>query len=362
MTLCRRRTILVLLFLASLCALAACAREEKRDEISESQTDPDELNLYNWEDYLLPELLEEFERTQGIRVNLHEYKDEDDILAALQSGLTEADLVVVSGNIVRELNQARLLRTLDPVKIPNLAHVRAHPNNFGGQGGELLAVPYLLGTVGVLVNTEHVPRTRQSWNVLWDPAYKGRIAMLDNSLDVLDAGFKSLLFSINTDDPAKVAAVRTRLLAQRPLLAGYFDPVTLVEKAVSGELWAVQLYSGDARTAMAKNPALRYFVPEEGSTLWIDCFVVPRYAPHPDAAMRFINFMHDPANMARNAEHLWYQPVNAPALGLLSEAMRSSPEVFLPKDVLQRCETTATISPAAMQARLSIWAELQAAE
>lgn len=342
--------------------LAACSRGREEDSPDASESESTSLNFYNWEDYILPELITEFEKSTGIKVNLHTYKDEDDILAALQSGLSGVDLVVVSDNIVLELQQAKLLHELDPARIPNLVNAKAHPYFFAPHGDDVVAVPYMLGTGGIIVNTEHVPDDANSWDVLWNPAYKGRIAMLDNSMDVINAGFKSMGYSINTEDPTQIEAMRDKLLAQRPLLAGYYDPVTMISKMASGELWAAQLYNGDAMTAVESNPALRYFVPVEGASIWVDCLVVPRDAPHPDAAQRFINYLHDPSVMARNAEFLWYQPVNLPAIDLLPAEIRNAPEVFPTREVLSRCEHVEPISPESMRERLSAWAELQAAK
>lgn len=353
---CRFISSLLLMILG----LAGCSTDENLRNDGPAAPEAAILNLYNWEGYILPELLAEFEQREGITVNLHTYQDEDDILAALQSGLPDADIVVVSDNIVQELHKARLLHSMDPDHIPNLQYSREHPFFFSIRGDELVTVPYLLGTVGILVNTSYVPEKMDSWNILWTPAYKGRIAMLDNSLDAFNAGCKVLEYSINTEIPDELAEIHNKLLEQRPLLAGYFDPVTLVDMMQSGELWAVQIYSGDAMAAIEQNPSLRYFVPREGSSIWIDCFVIPSRAEHLNAAERFINFMHDPEIMARNAAFLWYQPVNARAIPLLPEELRAAPEVFPPASVLERCEPIKPINAEAMRKRLSTWAELRA--
>jgi len=346
--------------LLALLLFTACGSQEKESG-PEGHFDEFQniLNIYNWEDYLLPELIKEFEAQEGIQVNLHTYLDEDDILAALQSGLTDADLVVVSDNIVEALHRAKLVHPLDRTLLPHLRHVTSHPFYFTLPGDTLVTVPYLLGTVGVLVNRKYVPDNENSWDVLWDPAHAGRIGMLGNSLDVIDAGCKALGFSISTEDPQQLDMVRDSLLAQRPLLAGYFDAVAIMEKMVDEELHAAQLYSGDAMVAMQDNPDLRYFVPREGTTLWVDCFVVPVRAAHAEAAMRFINFMHQPEVMARNARYLRYQPVNTAAIKLLPESMRNAPELFPPRQVLERCETFRPINAEAMRQRLAIWSALR---
>ncbi|MGE4293086.1 MAG: PotD/PotF family extracellular solute-binding protein [Desulfovibrio sp.] len=361
---CRGCPLIVLLALFS---LAACSGEDDARPVpssgaSVSAATSTTLNFYNWEEYILPELIQEFETATGIHVNLRTYRDEDDILAAVQSGQRNVDLMVVSDSVVLELQRARLLRELDSALIPNLSYARAHPSYFKSPGDELLSVPYMAGWSGVIVNTRHVTEKEATWNVLWNPAYQGRIAMLDNSLEVLGAGFKALGYGLNSEDPAEMRTVRAKLLAQQPLLAGYLNAVAIIDGMVSGELWAAQLYNGDAFEAMQENPALRFFIPVEGAAFWIDCLVVPRSAPHPDAAMRFINFLQTPSVMARNARFLCYQPVNLPALDLLPEDFRNAPEVFPPRDALARCERNAILSPEAMRERLAVWAQLQAAE
>lgn len=349
--------MLVLLLLT----LAGCSEGESNSE-KLPQEESNVLHFYNWEEYVLPELLQEFEEREGIKVILHSYLDEDDILAALQSGLTNADLVVVSDNIVEELYRGRLLHPLNRERIPNLRFVAPHPFYYRLPGDVLVTVPYLMGTVGVLVNRNHVPDSADSWQVLWDHQYSGRMAMLDNSLDVLDAGCNVLGYSINTESPRELEHVREKLMAQRSLLTGYFDTVTLMGQMVEGRLYATQMYNGDAVVAMQDNPDLRFFIPREGTSVWVDCLVVPLRAAHAEAAMRFINFLHEPEVMARNAAYLGYQPVNTAAIELMPLELKNSPILFPPRSVMQRCESFQPIKAEAMHQRLSIWAQLRSSD
>lgn len=302
---------------------------------SASKPKPATLVFWNWPDYVTQEALTGFERETGHRVELRIFEDEEVLMGAIQSSEFQGDILVVSNTLAEELAMAQLLAPLDPTKIPNAVHVEAQA--LTGTGGPVHDVPYLAGTTGIVVNTKHVPQA-DSWNVLWNETLSGRIAMLPNGQEIVPAASKMLGYGILPRTEAEFQAVRRALLAQRPLLRGYLPVQEIVDLLIEGELWAAQIYSGDALLAREANPDLRYFVPREGGMLWTDKLVIPRASRHKNLAMAFVDYLQRPEVMAKLSAALHAPTPNLAARKLQPKDVLGNPDIYPPQDVLARCE------------------------
>jgi spermidine/putrescine-binding protein len=313
------------------------------------------LTLYNWEDYIGEQTIAGFERETGIKVNLVEFNDDEEIIAAMQSGSFKGDLVVVTESLARELVRAKLLAPIDYAEVPNArnidsalmsAPVRSH------------AVPYLMGKTGLLYDTKFFPEGVRSLESLWDERARGRIGMLNNPFEVVAVAGELLGWGINPTSE-QMPAVREKLLEQKPLLAGYFGPIDAVDKTVSGELVITQAYNGDAMLGLMKNPDLRYIVPVEGCVSWLDTFVIPKGSPNREQAHLFIDYVHRPEVNARISSELWYASPNLAARPLVDPQVLRSEAVYPTDDDLRRCESFHDMGEGdSVRFRLELWAEL----
>ena len=240
-----------------------------------TQVPPAELFVYNWEDYFAPDTLQLFEAETGIHVVLDTFENEDEMLAGLQSRPGHYDVVFVADYLVAELVQLSLLEPLKSQAIPNTEYVDERFLDLAFDPGNRYSVPYVWGTTALAVNTAQILENYDSWQVLWDPANSGHVALLNDPQEVLGVALKLLGYSLNTRDPEQLLVARLRLLEQKPLLAGYLDPVTIMEKLTSGELWAAHSYNGDAARVSAENSDVVFLVPREGAAIWLDNMAIP---------------------------------------------------------------------------------------
>lgn len=349
--------LLATLVLGLACLLAGCDSPKPEPQRSNAT-----LIMWNWPNYMTSEALDGFERETGIKVEQRIFSDEEVLLGAMQGTDFQADLLIVSESMARELIQARVVDTLDAALIPNLRHIEKASMTQSYHEGRLYGAPYLSGTTGVAVNVKHVSEGADSWAILWDESLSGRIAMLGNNFEVVAAASMKLGFGIVPTTEEQFAAVEAELMRQRPLLKGYLDIDELAEGLADGELWAAQIYSGDALGAMEKNPDLRYFVPREGATRWTDMIMMHRSSRHPKEVHAFIDYLNRPEVMARLSEELYCATTNSEAKALVSKEILADPGVYPPPEILARCSFLPAVSLSDTSARRTseLWNALTA--
>lgn len=352
----------ILVFLTVLCVLFAWGA--KNNAVASEKTLSKVLNVYNWEDYFGPTTLSDFEKKFGVKVNLETFEDEEEMVSCLQSHPEKYDIIIASGAEIRELVKMRLLVEIDIENIPNLKNIEPKFRNPHYDPGHRHSVPYLWGTTGIVVNRTLIKDKEDSWSILWNSKYKGKIAMLNNPEEVIGAALKYLRYSVNTNDPSKLDEARKKLFDQSPLVAGYLDCITLREKLISNELWAAQIYSGEGMFAVDKNEALEYIIPKEGASIWVDCLAIPRDAKHKYTAEIFVNYILDPKVSAEIANYLWYANCNQAARAYTQEEILKSPFLYPSKKILKNCEFfqpigTAEEEKGARQILNRIWSELR---
>jgi spermidine/putrescine-binding protein len=198
-------------------------------------------------------------------------------------------------------------------------------------------VPYLWGTVGIGYDSNIISPPPDSWSILWDERYQGRISMLNDQREVFGATLRWMGHSLNSTDRAVIEAAKLKLLAQKPLVKAYTSD-HYDQLLATGEVVLAQGWGGPIARAMRERPSIRYVVPKEGGTVWADCLVVLKTAPHKDLAMRFINYLLDPNVAARTSERLLFAAAPAAAKGLVAPAVSANPAVYPPEEVLQRLE------------------------
>ena len=323
------------------------------------------LRIHNWEDYLAPQVVAEFERRFNAKIEVVTFSDEEEALEHLSRAGAPFDLMVLSGSAVRRAREASLLGEIDPLKIPNLKNVdKAFRMPFYDTQAKS-HVPYLWGTTGIVVNRTRIKEPGKGWEVLWDQGLKGKIAMLNSPEEVVGAALKSMGYSMNSVETAQLERARERLLAQKPLLAGYLESTEIRDRLVSGKLWAAQIYSGDAMAAIEKNTELAYIIPTQGAARWVDNLVIPANARNRDLALAFMNFILEPEIGALNASEMGSASPNAAAVPFMDKELLANPAVYPPDEIAARLETLSERGASAERdARRNfvgdVWAQLTA--
>lgn len=296
-----------------------------------------ELHILNWEDYFAPTTLGDFQAEFGIEVSLDTFDDEQAAASAIQSDPARYDVVVLSDSLVAGMAERKLLAALDPSNIPNLPNVDRKFLDQSWDPGNRYSVPYAWGVTGVIYNTKYVEPAGKSWSLLSDPSLAGRVALLNDSTVVIGLTLKSLGYSLSSHDPGELQEAVEVVVAQRPLLAGFFDPIAIRDGMIAEDLWAAQLYSGDAAFAMAENEALAFFLPDEGSDFFVDNLVIPRDARNKEAAELFINYILRPDVHAGISNYTGYAIPNRAALeqGLIDDELLASEAAYPSRDILE---------------------------
>ncbi len=273
------------------------------------------LNLYIWSDYLADRTVPDFEREFGVKVTIDYYESNEEVAAKLEAGATGYDLIVPSSYVLAGLLAKDLLAPIDRGQLGNWGNVAPLFVDPPWDPGNRHSVPWQWGTTGIAYRKDLVEHAPTSWSVFLDPKLQGKMTMLDDPRDVIGAFLRLDGHSLNSVDPAELDRAKARaVLAKRNLKAYVNAPVKA--QLIAGDVWLAQLWSGDAAQAAAENPAIEFVVPNEGSTIFVDVLVSPQSAPHPKAALAFMNYSLRPAVGAAQADKTGYATPNAAALPL----------------------------------------------
>ncbi len=299
------------------------------------------LNIYNWFDYLPQELIDKFSKEYEVEVTLDTYDSNETLLARLKAGVTGYDVAVPGDYMVKILIEEGLLERSEPNKLPNFENVDPAWIDVYWDPGRNYSIPYQWGTTSFMVDTEVYDGDIDTLAILFDPPKElsGRINMLKDVNDVLNAGLRYLGFPRCNDDPGQLKALNDLLLGAKKHWLG-FNSDGAKEVLVSGDAAAGMIWNGYGLRARLEKPSLKYAYPREGFTGWMDNIVVLKDAPNYDNALLFMNFMMEPenaaalSNFARYASGIegvepWLDPILAEAPELNPPADAPQPE-FVP--------------------------------
>ncbi|MCL6587970.1 MAG: ABC transporter substrate-binding protein [Anoxybacillus sp.] len=275
------------------------------------------LIVYNWGDYIDPELITMFEKQTGLKVIYQTFDSNEAMMAKIAQGGTTFDVAVPSEYAISKMKEEGLLLPLDHRKLPNLKYIDPRFLNLSFDPNNRYSVPYFWGTVGIVYNREMLGGKKiTSWNDLWDKNLRNQILLVDGAREVMGMALNSLHYSLNDTNKAHLEEAKRKLDALTPNVKAIVgDEIKMLianEEAAIGVVW-----SGDAAEMIAENDKLDYVVPKEGSNLWFDNMVIPKTAKNIEGAHQFINFMLDPKHAAQNAEYVGYATPNKQALQYL---------------------------------------------
>ena len=310
---------------------AACAEDGGESaaaaDCEVGQTDGD-LNLYNWAEYIDPDLVDAFAAEHGIAMTVDVYDSNEAMQPIISAGNSGYDLIVPSDYMVAILIAGEDIQPLNKDAIPNIANISADFSDLVYDPAGDYSVPYQWGTTGLAVDTAVVgtdfPR---SWSIVFDASfadqYAGRISLLNDPRETLGAALKYLGYSLNTTDEAELEEAKQLVAEARGRVAA-FDTDQADELLTTGETAIAHGYSGDMFTQFleADDPSRYvYFVPEEGGTRWIDNMAIPHDAPNPCTAHTFINWILDSENGAALSNYNYYSTPNEAALDGLEQEL-----------------------------------------
>ncbi len=295
--------------------------------------------VFNWGEYIDESVIDQFTEETGIEVVYDTFETNESMYPIIEQGQTVYDAVCPSDYMIQKMIANNLLAEIDFDNVPNLEYIGQEylDATEAFDPGHAHSVPYTWGTMGILYNTAMVEREPTSWGDLWDERYKDSILMQKSVRDLLAVGLKYLGYSLNTTDPDEIAAARDVLIEQKPLVQAYvIDQVR--DKMIGGEAALGVIYSGEYLYCKSENPDLAYVVPEEGSNLWFDSWVIPANAENKANAEAWINFLCRPDIALKNFEYITYATPNTGAMEEIDEDVLNDPGAFASKEVMDRCE------------------------
>ena len=297
--------------------------------------------VYNWGEYIDPDVLTIFEEETGIRVIYEEYETNEIMYPKIQSGAIAYDLVCPSDYMIERMIENDLLAQINFDNIPNIMYIGETYMQQSQQfdSSNLYSVPYCWGTVGILYNKTMVNEPVDSWAILWDEQYKNNILMQDSVRDAFGITLKYLGYSLNSTDLDELHEAKEMLIQQKPLVQAYvIDQVR--DKMIGNEAALGVIYSGEAIYTQWENPDLEYVIPKEGSNVWIDSWVIPKNAQNKENAEAFINFLCRPDIAKLNFDYITYSTPNTAARDLIEDPeLRNSTIAFPEPSELEHCET-----------------------
>ncbi len=311
--------------------------KESTEEV-ETSSEQQQLFLFNWGNYIDPELIKEFEAETGIQVVYETFDSNDAMEAKLKQGGTRYDIVFPSESSITKLVNQNLLQKLDHSKIKGLENISPFLLNSPVDKGNQYTVPYFWGTVGIMVNTKYIdPESIQTWNDLWKEDFKNKVLVLDGNREALGMALQSLGYSLNSKNEDELKAAEQKLKELKPnvraVLNEEIKTMMKLEEAPIG-----MGYSGDAAAVAEENPNVQYILPKDGSAVWTDNFAIAHTAVNIEGAYAFINFMLRPENAARNAEYVGYSTPNEKAKELMDPEVTSDETYYPSEEIINSLE------------------------
>lgn len=317
----------------------------------------EKLVVYNWGEYIDPEVLTMFEEETGIDIVYEEFETNEILYPKISSGAIAYDVICPSDYMIQRMIENDLLSEINFDNIPNLKNIGKQYLEQSRQFDpeNKYSVPYCWGTVGILYNKMMVDEPVDSWSILWDPKYKDNILMQDSVRDAFGVTLKYLGYSLNSTDLDELTEAKNLLIEQKPLVQAYvIDQVR--DKMIGNEAALGVIYSGEAIYTQKENPNLEYVIPKEGSNIWIDSWVIPKNTEHKENAEKFINFLCRPDIALMNFEYITYSTPNEAARELIEdESIRNSEIAFPDLSKYDNLETFQYLGTEADQVYGDLW-------
>ena len=296
------------------------------------------LYVYNWGNFIADGIIEQFEKETGIKVVYEEYDDNENMYTKVKAAGDMYDIVVPSDYMVKKMSDEGMLAPINKENIPNLANLEERYLNMSFDEGNKYSVPYFVGTVGILYNTDLVNEDITKMSSMFDSKYAGKVCMLHSMRDTIGMTLKMLGYSMNDTNKSHINAARDKLIKQKPNVKAYGTD-DLSRKVLDGTAAMAIVYSGEGIKAVTEQPHnMRFVIPEEGSNLAIDSFVILKDSKHKEEAEQFINFMLREDIALKNAKETGYTTPNKAAKEKLPDDMKNDASRYPTEDILDKCE------------------------
>ena len=308
-----------------------------------------ELYVYNWGEYIDEDVIDQFEEETGIKVIYDMFETNEEMYPVIEAGGVNYDVVCPSDYMIQKMRENELLAEINFDNVPNLDQIDPTylemSKSFDPENK--YSVPYTWGTVGILYNTKKLEELGMDvptkWSDLWYERLDGEILMQDSVRDAFMVALKKDGYSMNSDNEDELQQAKQDLIDQKPLVQAYvIDQVR--DKMIGGEAAISVIYSGEMLYIqnevkdLGLDYDLKYVIPEEGTNLWIDSWVIPKNAKNKENAEKWIDFLCRPEIAKQNFDYITYSTPNKGAFDLLDEEIQNNKALFPDIDSLKDSE------------------------
>ncbi|MBQ7247628.1 MAG: ABC transporter substrate-binding protein [Lachnospiraceae bacterium] len=356
----KKRSLMCLILALSLLVCACAAPVEEGEE-----RDSNYLYVYNYGTYIDPDVIDMFEEETGLTVVYDVFDTNEEMYPVISSGSVKYDVVCASEYTVEKLWKNGYLSEINLDNVPNFKYVNDICRQFAEQfdPGNKYSVPYNWGTVGILYNSRMIEEGEiTKWSDLWKEEYFDEIMMMDSLRDIYVAPLCMLGYSINTTSEAEMREATDLLIKQKELVYSYktdaIRDFLLNESAAIG-----QIYSGEALYCQEDDEDMVYVVPEEGSNIWFDCWVIPKNAQSQKNAELWIDFMLRPEIGFMTYEYVGYSTPNSATEEMIKEEYPEEIDnqaLFPDQELVDNCEIFHFLGADVDRMYNNFWKELKA--
>jgi spermidine/putrescine transport system permease protein len=306
---------------------------------SESPGDAEKtLQIFCWSEYIPQQIVDAFSNDTGINVSMETYSSNEEMLAKLFAGGGSYDLIQPSEYVIEGLIKEGLLIAIDHARIPNMKNLAPEFTNMSFDPGNKYSVPYMAGTVGIIVNTALVQDDIKSYKDVFQEKFAENIVVLDDAREIVSWGLESLGIPVNEVSDENLAKVKPVLQKWLPLVK-VFDSDSPKTSLLNGDVALGVVWAGEGAILLNEDEKFKWIIPAEGAHLFVDSLAIPKSAKHVKNAELFINYVLRPDVSAKISEAFPYLNPNVAARELLTPAQRNNPASFPTADQLANMQT-----------------------
>ncbi|MBD9483438.1 polyamine ABC transporter substrate-binding protein [Pseudomonas sp. PDM14] len=334
------------------------------------------VHIYNWTDYIGETTLADFKQATGIDPVYDVFDSNETLEGKLLAGRSGYDIVVPSNHFLGKQIKAGAFQKIDRAQLPNWQNLDPallkllETNDAGNQ----YSVPYLWGTNGIGYNVEKIKEVLgvdkiDSWAMVFEPENMKKlstcgVAFLDSADEMIPAMLNYLGLDPNSTNPEDYKKAEAKLLAVRPYVT-YFHSSKYIGDLANGDICVATGFSGDILQAAdradeaGKGVEIAYAIPKEGGNLWFDMLAIPADAKNVKEAHAFINYILDPAVIAKVSDYVGYANPNTKAGELMDQDVRTDESVYPPQAVLDNLFISAELPPKVQRLMTRSWTKVK---
>jgi len=286
-----------------------------------------ELNLFAWSEYIPQAVIDGFTKETGIKVNYEAYSSNEEMLSKFLAAGAQYDLLQPSEYTVEALIKQNKLLPLDHARLPNLTNIAPEFKGLGHDPQLKYSVPYMAGTVGIVVNTEKIREPIRGYKDVFQDKYANRIVVVNDNRELVSWALHTLGRPINDITPESLEMARP-IVTRWVSLIKLFDSDSPKTVLLNGDADLGIVWSGEAAILWNEDHKFHYILPEEGAHMFVDNLVIPANARNKDAAHAFINYILRPEVSKLISDEFPYTNPNAEARKLLSREQLENPASY----------------------------------